>query len=99
MDERLNEEIDRMRRMTGWDIFERRDGHERGGFKFVIPGVMLGADDVAVDLDRESSEWVLTYQDSGRTWTGRGHDTVRAYLDLIADRCGFHEEETDESAE
>lgn len=86
----LNDEIERMQRMSGWDIFDRRDGHEHGGFKFVIPGVMLSTDDVAVDFDRTDKVWVLSYEDAGRTWTGRDENLTAAYLDLIADRCGLH---------
>jgi len=81
-----------MRRLGGLDVFDMR-GNGRGGFKFVIPGVMLGSDDVQVEFDREAKGWVLTYEDAGRTWTGRAENLTAAYLDLIADRCGLHEDD------
>jgi len=77
-------------RLSGMDIFERQHD-EPGGFKFVIPHVMLSSDDVRVEFDRNDKVWLLTYEDAGRIWTGRDEDLTAAYLDLIADRCGLHE--------
>lgn len=85
------EEYDRIARLSGMDIFDRRDPEELGGFKFVIPGTALSAHDVAVRRDHQAHVWVLTYTDAGREWTGRAEDLTAAYLDLIADRCGLHE--------
>lgn len=84
----MQDQIDAMMAATGMDVYENREPG-RGGFKFVIPGISLSSNDVTVTF--EAGQWVLTYVDADRTWTGRADDKVAAYLDLIADRCGLHE--------
>jgi hypothetical protein len=56
---------------------------------FVIPHVAISSRDVAISRDLEAHEWVLTYEDAGRTWVGRAENLTRAYLELIADRLGL----------
>lgn len=91
----LREQYERLQRLSGMDIFERRGPDELGGFKFVVPGTALSAHNVTVSRDTAAHEWVLTYTDAGRRWTGRHEDLTAAYLDLIADRCGLHSDQGD----
>lgn len=85
LDPHVQAQADALDRASGWTIFQRRTGP--GGYKFVCPGVMLGEDDVDVKL--EGGQWVLSYVDGDRTYTGRADDQVAAYLALIADRYGL----------
>lgn len=63
-----------------------------GGFKFIIPSAAISSEDVTIVRDTVAHEYVLTYEDAGRTWTGRHEDLIRAYLDLIANRLGLTSE-------
>lgn len=85
IDPRIRAQIDALDRASGMDIFNRHTG--TGGFKFVCPGVALGSHEVDVRL--QDRQWVLSYVDGDRTYTGRADDQVAAYLALIADRYGL----------
>lgn len=92
-DDEIRAQYDRLQRLSGMDIFERRGGRdEPGGFKFVIPSTAISSDNVAITRDTDAHSWVLTYEDAGRTWTGRHDNLTLAYLDLIAERLGCADE-------
>lgn len=78
--------IEAFDRATGMDIFRRTNGP--GGFKIVIPGVAVSADNVQIDRDQETHEWVLSYEENGLTYVGRAENLSSAYLCLIAARLG-----------
>lgn len=75
-------------KISGWNVFERQ-GHrgEPGGFKFVCPGVMLGKDDVKIEI--RDQLWHLSFTENDHTYRGSGETQVGAYLALIGDRWGL----------
>lgn len=78
---------DHVHRASGWDIFERRTPYEPYGYKLVMPGVMISADEVIMSL--ENGLCTATQTEDGRTWTGTAAYEQAAILALIADRMGF----------
>lgn len=88
MDDQIREQYDRLQRLSGMDIFERRGGRgEPGGYKFVCPGVALSSSDVHIEF--RDGQWRLSYTESTGTYTGQAESQVCAYLALIADRMGY----------
>lgn len=60
------------------------------GFAFACPGVLISSTSVRSEWETypalPGGQWKLSYEDVGRTFVGRGEDTVSAYLDLIRAR-------------
>lgn len=88
------EEYEHLRRLGGMDIFDMDHGRDLpGGFMFVIPHTAISSRDVSIRRDLEAHEWVLEYEDAGRTWVGRHENLTAAYLDLIANRLALESED------
>lgn len=79
--------IDRMMKAMGIDIFERRTPDEPHGYKLVLPGVMVSADEVQVSF--ADGVYTASYTEDGRTYTGTAEYDQAAMLAMIADRMGF----------
>lgn len=78
---------DHVHRASGWHIFERRTPYEPYGYKLVMPGVSIGADEV--DVSYVDGVYTATQTEDGRTWAGTAASCQAAILALIADRMGF----------
>lgn len=76
-----------LRRAMGLDLFERRTPDEPYGYKLVMPGVMIGAEEL--EFSYADGAYTATQTEDGRTWTGTASYHQAAILALIADRMGF----------
>lgn len=85
----VEERIRRFEEASGWNVFAAPRGKDcPGAFRFTIPGVMIGGDDIT--LTREFGQWALRWfsPDGNAVYVGRNDDLTLAYLDLIARRMG-----------